>query len=317
LKRILPFAIGMLMLSGMLLTQSAPEGTPKPATPDSTLVFYRPQLDSLRVVAAAFGIPSQWLNTCMADTLFKLHPGLDTLFARSAEKKVDHLKEQGVDWYFQRFGVEQKAQLGKVFLTENRELLERVERVHGIRYELVLGILGMETNFAQVRWKGRYYVFNALVSQYVLMPRRRNFALRELKALSDLTTRTGRPNWYFIGSYAGASGWGQFIPSSLQNSFIDADGDDHGLDIYALDDNLFSIENYLFNNGLNRVNQDDPDQRYRAVYSYNKSDAYVRAVLYIYDTLHAWREAGFPSDPPVNATAAPDSLNRGERPSAK
>jgi membrane-bound lytic murein transglycosylase B len=305
-----------MMFCATLIAQNA--DSLRTSCPDSVKItdpriLYAAQLDSLRIAAVTKGISLEWLNQCIHDTLFTVHPKLDSLFSRSAEKQVDHLKEQGIDWYFERYGVRQKAEKGKVFSAENRELLERVEKAHGIDYELTLGILGMETNFAEVRFKGRYSVFNSLVSQWMFIPRRRNFALRELRALEELTCRTGRPVGYFIGSYAGASGWGQFIPSSLLSQFIDAEGDDHGLDIYALDDNLFSIDNYLYNAGLNRSTMSDSLRRYKAVYAYNHSDAYVRAVLYIYDTLHTWRQAGFPMEPPPST----EPVQPGSQPSKR
>jgi membrane-bound lytic murein transglycosylase B len=137
-----------------------------------------------------------------------MHPEVNDKFTRSAEARVDHTQEKDLDWYFRWFGVDAKVELGREFMAQNDTLLQGVEARYGIHPELVCAVLGMETNFAQERQKGTYYVFNSLVSQYVFMERRRNFALRELKSLYEFSRKSGRETYHFIGSLRGPAAGG-------------------------------------------------------------------------------------------------------------
>ncbi len=250
---------------------------------EESIPDYRSTIDSLRTVLIEKDIPPQWFDDLVAHENFKVYPSMNEYFERMAEHRVDHKQEKTFDWYLEFFGVPRKLEKARKFIEENRDVLERAEKRNGVHYELVVAILGMETNFAQNRHRGNFHTFNTLVSQYVLMPRRRNFAVREIVSLYQFSQRTERDIWEFIGSFAGAAGWGQFIPSSMQSFFIDSNGDEKDVDIFSLDDNIFSIENYLNKHGLNRKTIDKRQARYDAVYAYNHSDAYVRAVLYMYE----------------------------------
>jgi membrane-bound lytic murein transglycosylase B len=67
--------------------------------------------------------------------------------------------------------------------------------------------------------------------------------------------------------------------------FIDSNGIDDDIDPFSIDDTIFSVENYLYKNNLTGENIGDYDSKYKAVFAYNHSDVYVKAVLYIYDGL--------------------------------
>ncbi|MCD4829262.1 MAG: lytic murein transglycosylase [Candidatus Cloacimonetes bacterium] len=247
-------------------------------------------LNDLRGELAANNVPAEWFDMTVHDDRFLLHATIEDRFSTAAEHKVDRTEEKSLDWYFEVFGVKTKVKLGRAFMQDNMPLLDQIETDYGIHPEMVCAVLGMETNFAQERFKGNYYVFNSLVSQYLFMERRRRFALRELTAFYQFCDKTGHEPYHFVGSFAGASGWGQFIPSSLLSFFVDASGNDHDIDIYSLEDNVHSIANYLSGHGLNAQTMGSPDKRYQAVYAYNHSDAYVQAVLHIYQALRAEKE---------------------------
>jgi hypothetical protein len=73
--------------------------------------------------------------------------------------------------------------------------------------------------------------------------------------------------------------------------YLDSNDNFSDIDIYSLEDNIVSIENYLYKNGLSAKNINNYESRYKAVYSYNHSDSYVKAVLYMYDKLRLLRES--------------------------
>lgn len=238
----------------------------------------------LRRYLVSNGVPGAWFDEHVTHEKFTLYPKVPQYFEKSPERRVDRTEEKDLDWYFNLFRVDIKIERGLSFIEENRTVLEQAEQKNGIHKELITAILGMETHFASNRQKGKFLTFNTLVTQYLMTDRKR-FSSRELVALYKFSQRSRKPVWYFIGSYAGAAGWGQFIPTSMEVYFRDAAGDEADMDIYAVDDNIFSIENYLFRNGLNGSNIDNEKALYRGVHSYNHSDAYVKAVLHIYRNL--------------------------------
>ena len=93
-----------------------------------------------------------------------------------------------------------------------------------------------------------------------------------------------------MGSFLGASGFAQFMPSSLMNCFINSNFNDDDIDIYSVEDTIFSIQNYLYMNKLNKLNINIYESRYYSVFRYNPSKAYVDAVLMIYDELRKFRK---------------------------
>ncbi len=230
------------------------------------------------------GVPEEWIDRQLRDETFRLEPTIGQYFQQSAERQTDLDKRRDLAWYFARMEVDEKIEKGKIFIEQQQDVLQKAEAKNGIPKELIAAIIGMETNFADRHQRGIFYAFNSLVSQY-LFTNRKKFAVRELTALYKFSQRTGRPPQYFTSSYAGAIGWGQFIPSSLLSFFIDADGRDDDIDPFSIDDTIFSVENYLYRNNLSGKSINEGDRLYQAVFAYNHSDAYVRAVIYIYEGL--------------------------------
>jgi membrane-bound lytic murein transglycosylase B len=241
-------------------------------------------IEELRRQLMMNGVPEEWFARQLQHETFQLHDNMNQYFQKSAEKQTDHDKKYDISWYFARIGVDAKIEKGKPFIEKHLDLLQRAEEKNGIHKELIAAIIGVETNFADRQQRGKFYAFNSLVSQYVFTNRRK-FAVREITALYKFSEMTGRSPQYFTSSYAGAIGWGQFIPSSLLAFFIDANGRNDDIDPFSIDDTIFSVENYLYRNNLSGGNISDYNSKYKAVFAYNHSDAYVKAVLYIYDGL--------------------------------
>ncbi len=250
---------------------------------------YLQKLDELYAKLTALKVPQDWFIKAVESDSFKYHYTMPNNFYNMAEHQVGR-EDTSFEWYMNRLGVKEKALKAVPFKEKYLKELEKAEKKNGMHYEIILGILGMETNYAESLYKGSHYVSNALISQYLFTPRREKFAVTQLTELYKFTKKTGKPNYSFIGSYAGACGWGQFIPSSLNSFFIDSQNNDQDIDIYSVEDNIASIENYLFQSGLSKSNMNDYDARFKAVYSYNHSDAYVKAVLYIYDEMRKIRK---------------------------
>lgn len=229
-------------------------------------------------------IPEQWIMKNIHNKNFVIYENITRFFTNMAEHRVKR-NEKDVDWYMNHFGVRQKVISGKNFMRKYERTLNKAEEKYGIPKELVTAILAIESNFGDSIFKGTFYTFPALVSQYLLLENRRNFAVNQIEALYQFEKKTGHDTYYFIGSFAGASGWGQFIPSSLLIFFTTENENFSMIDIYDLENNIFSIANYINKNGLSNYNRENTEDLYKAIYNYNRSDAYVRAVLYIYNGL--------------------------------
>jgi membrane-bound lytic murein transglycosylase B len=235
------------------------------------------------------GVPGEWFDDQIDRYNFQLHPNMNQYFQKSAEKQTDRDKKHTISWYFARLGVDAKIKKGKTFIEDNMDVLSHAEAKHGIHKELIAAIIGIETNYADYRYRGNFYAFNSLVSQYIFADRKK-FAIREITALYKFARKTDQSPW-LKSSYAGAIGWGQFIPSSLLSFFVDEDGINHDIDPFSIEDTIFSVENYLHKNGLSKGNAGNRNSMYGAVYAYNPSDAYVKAVLYIHDGLRNYFSA--------------------------
>ena len=247
--------------------------------PDSVI---NARLKELKQNLIAKGVPGPWFDDQTDSFSFHLHSNMNQYFQKSAEKQTDSAQKD-LSWYFALVGVDAKIRKGKSFIDDYEDVLNRAESKHGIHKELITAIIGIETNYADSRYRGKFYVFNSLVSQYIFTGRK-DFAVRELTSLYRFSKKTDQSPW-FKGSYAGAAGWGQFIPSALLSYYVDEHGKNDDIDPFSVEDTIFSIENYLHKNGLSKGTIGNPGSRYSAVHAYNPSDAYVKAVLYIYKGL--------------------------------
>jgi membrane-bound lytic murein transglycosylase B len=274
-----------------------------PESDESAEAVVAQKMTELKQRLAMNGVPEEWFDEQIRHESFQVHSRIARYFQKAAEKQVDYDKERDREWYFARLGVEAKIEKGKTFIEAHKPIFDRAEAKHGIHKELIAAIVGIETNFADRHQRGNFYAFNTLVSQYIFT-KRKKFAVREITALYKFSKKTGHPPQYFTSSYAGAIGWGQFIPSSLLAFFIDSNGIHEDTDPFSLEDTIFSVENYLYRHNLSGNNIYDRDARYKAVFAYNHSDIYVTAVLYIYEGLRDYFRPAKPEEsvsPPEDA----------------
>ena len=134
------------------------------------------------------------------------------------------------------------------FYRQHRALLEKISAQYGVAPEYIVAILGVETFYG--RNTGKYKVLDALVTLGLYYPPRATFFRNELKTLLELPdNRLAGPLDTLTGSYAGAQGWGQFMPSSIRDFAVDEDGDGH-IDLQnSLPDILASVANYFAKHG--------------------------------------------------------------------
>ncbi len=231
------------------------------------------------------GVSGAWLDKQIKNKTFQLHANIGEYFQNAGNKQnVSNKKSKPA----KKWRRNSRFHKGVAFLKKHRNVLRKAEARHGIHKELIAAIIGIETNFADHKYRGKFYAFNSLVSQYIFT-NREDFAIREITALYKLSRKTGQSMQYLKSSYAGAIGWGQFLPSSLMAYFVKKNGRKHCLNPFSIEDTVLSVENYLYKHQLSKANINDEDSRYEAVYAYNHSDDYVEAVLSIYDKLRDHR----------------------------
>ena len=112
---------------------------------------------------------------------------------------------------------------GTQFWTNNAEHLRRAEQEYGVPQELILGILGVETRYGQNT--GSFRAIDALATIAFDGMRRQDFFRGELEELLLLAREKGIDPLTVKGSYAGAMGLPQFMPSSYRRYAVDYDGD--------------------------------------------------------------------------------------------
>lgn len=170
-------------------------------------------------------------------------PDPDTI--RLMEKQSEFVKPI---WDYLASAVsDQRMETGRNMLVEYAETLDRIEKRFGVEKEVVVAIWGMETNYGG--FKGQHYVVRALATLAYAAPRRQDFWQQELiTALQILQAGHVRPA-DMEGSWAGAMGHTQFMPSSWKRFSADYDGDGRH-DIWtSVPDALASTANYLKQHG--------------------------------------------------------------------
>ncbi len=184
-------------------------------------------------------------------------------------------KGKGINYFQRKFGLLTRASLerGLNVIKDNLEELKRIESTFGVEKEAIVSILRVETNFG--RFTGNYPVFNSLLTMTILQNRRSGWAEDEWLSLIMFSREGGLDPLTIKGSWAGAFGLCQFVPSSYVKYGIDGNRDGR-VDLFNMADALASIANYLKSNGWEK---DNLAKKRQAIYAYNHCDNYVDAVL--------------------------------------
>ncbi len=132
---------------------------------------------------------------------------------------------------------------GKQKLVEHKELFDRIEAELGVDREYIVAIWAIETRFGQK--KGNFNVFQSLNTFFDAYPRRSLFFRQELIEFLLLCRENNMDPKTVMGSFAGAFGQTQFMPSSFREYAVSFDGDEQRDVFESEPDILASIANYL------------------------------------------------------------------------
>jgi membrane-bound lytic murein transglycosylase B len=183
------------------------------------------------------------------DELHRLFAGV-TIKRRVLELMDRQWESQPYYKYFPLFINRQVIDKGKQKLKQHAALLEKIEQKFGVKREIVVAIWGIETRYGEE--KGGYGVFQTLNTLFDAYPRRREFFRKQLIDFLLLTKANGIDPLGVSGSYAGAFGQTQFIPSSFLAYAVDFDGNGRRNVMSSVPDVLASIANYLEKFGWTR-----------------------------------------------------------------
>ncbi len=134
---------------------------------------------------------------------------------------------------------------GKKMLLQHQELLDRVEQKFGVDREIIIAIWGIETQYGARQ--GSYKVLDTLNTLFDAYPRRSKFFRTQLVHFLLLCRENNVDPKSVLGSYAGAFGQTQFIPSSFRAYAVSFDNDDRRDVWNSVPDVLASIASYLKN----------------------------------------------------------------------
>ncbi|MEM7217161.1 MAG: lytic murein transglycosylase B [Pseudomonadota bacterium] len=157
--------------------------------------------------------------------------------------------ERVLEWkdYRKIFIQPQRIVDGVAFWQRNADALARASKRFGVAPEYIVAIIGVETRYG--KYMGNYRVLDALSTLAFDYPPRAKFFRKELTQYLLLAREEGVDPLELVGSYAGAMGYGQFIPSSFREYAIDFTGDGRRDILTNETDAIGSVANYLARHG--------------------------------------------------------------------
>ena len=225
-------------------------GTPALPEPVVQMPLEQARAQFVANTAIRYGLEPAYIESVLAKAQIK--DAIVAAMSRPAEAKP---------WrdYRPIFITQARIDGGKAFLAEHRAQLERVQAQTGVPAEIIVAIVGVETSFGKNT--GKYNVVDALYTLAFAYPRsgdpakldrenrREAFFRGELAQLFALGKEEGIDITTLTGSYAGAMGWGQFMPSSYREFAVDGDNDGKRNLFTDLDDVFASVANYFVKKG--------------------------------------------------------------------
>jgi membrane-bound lytic murein transglycosylase B len=159
---------------------------------------------------------------------------------------------EGKAWYVYRhyFVKDERAERGALFWLNNEKVLDRASKQYGVPSSIIVAILGVETDYG--RGQGKYPVLDTLYTLAFYYPPRADFFRQQLVEYLLLTRDLAIDPTSIRGSYAGAMGFPQFMPSSYRYYAVDYSGNGKIDLFHNTADVIGSVANYFKENGWER-----------------------------------------------------------------
>ena len=181
------------------------------------------------------GLPQSWLEGALGQAHY----------TQSVLDAMEGAAERRLKWYEYRdiFLTQQRIEEGGEFMDKYADALSRAENTYGVPAEIITAIIGVETYYG--RHKGQHRVLDSLATLAFHHPTRGAFFRGELAAFLRIAYEQEVDPAELLGSYAGAMGYPQFIPTSYQAYAVDFD-DDGRRDLWENPvDAIGSVANYF------------------------------------------------------------------------
>ncbi|ROP59447.1 peptidoglycan lytic transglycosylase GH103 [Enterobacter sp. BIGb0383] len=144
--------------------------------------------------------------------------------------------------YRKQFITPDNVQNGVAFWNQYQDALTRAWQVYGVPPEIIVGIIGVETRWGRIMGKTR--ILDALATLSFEYPRRAEYFSGELETFLLMARDEQDDPLDLKGSFAGAMGYGQFMPSSYKQYAVDFNGDGH-INLWDPEDAIGSVANYF------------------------------------------------------------------------
>lgn len=218
-------------------SQSAPRQTPPPSLDERG---FRTWLSDFRNEASRQGISRTTLDAALGSVT--LQPRVLELDRAQPERRLTWPE------YLQRVINDQRVRDGRIMYARHRALLDEIGRTYGVQPRFIVALWGLETSYG--RNTGGFEVVDALAT-LAYEGRRASFFRGELLKALKIIDQGHIGVHEMRGSWAGAMGQNQFMPSSFVNFAVDHDRDGR-TDIWrSLPDVFASAANYLSKSGWN------------------------------------------------------------------
>jgi membrane-bound lytic murein transglycosylase B len=227
---------------------AAPKGRSAQASPAAAAFADRAEVRAFAAeLAERHALPPDWVSAQLAQV--RPQPAAQRLMMPPPAGTAKNWAA-----YRDRFVEPQRIAAGLRFWNDHEAWLERAEQQWGVPAAVVVGIVGVETFYGRIL--GNFRVLDVLATLAFDFPAGRSdrsaFFRAELEAFLLLCRREGLATVVPKGSYAGAIGLPQFMPSSIGRYAVDFDGDGR-IDLAAsAADTIGSVANYLAAHGWQR-----------------------------------------------------------------
>lgn len=218
-----------------------------PRTLPADRASYADRSDAMQLaddIARRHDLPEPWVRSAIAQARYREVVGKLIMPAASPGAK---------NWaaYRSRFVEPQRLHAGQRFWLVHAADLQRAETRYGVPAHIIAGVIGVETLYG--RDTGRFRVLDALTTLSLDFPKGRSdrsaFFRQELGEFLVMCREQGLQPSQVLGSFAGAIGWPQFMPSSIRRHGVDFDGDGHIDLMNSPTDAIGSVANFLAAHG--------------------------------------------------------------------
>ena len=247
------------------------------------------------------GLPDRWVRERFSDKRVVFIPKLAKVNPR---KKTGNAEPSSA---YRWVNTKESAQACLAFIDTYRDILDSAHRRYGVEPEMIAALMRTETQHGKVT--GDYHVFSVFASTALLTQpdvlqqnlenaaellksdsseldeqteyirarsrKKADWALNELASLMKIEREGKLDAMSIYGSWAGAFGWSQFLPSSYLRRAVDGNGDGN-VDLFTPADAIHSVANYLKAAGYVRGNT---RRVKKALFNYNNSTPYVTSIM--------------------------------------